>query len=161
MNKREYFSPDAFETSYDDTTVGDQLDSIGTQAAISASPGFGWGKPGSASPGEFLLNESVESDKVGRLVPFDGYIFRFFFIEQKKSGTRTLEVLKRTTPGTGSFTVIGEVTATGSNAFGNVQFPAPPAVGSIAVSLNEELAVRVKPTSADFENVIVGVIIKN
>ena len=68
--------------------------------------------------------------------------------------------MRRTTPGTGSFTAIAEVTATGTTPYANVQFPAT-GVGSVPVNENEEFAVRVKSGSADFENVIVGVIIKN
>lgn len=158
---------DAIDSFFDNTgttlvsdNAEDAIKEIASNVAVSASPGFGWGKPGSASPGEYLLNESVESDKVGRLVPFDGYVFRFFFIEQKKSGTRTLELMRRTSPGTGAFVAIAEVSATGTTPYGNVQFPAS-GVGSVPVSLNEEFAVRVKGSSADVENIIVGVIIKN
>ena len=167
MARRDEFQQVAENTAFDNDDNGftsddvqGAIEELNDQAAVSASPGFGWGKPGSAGPGEYLLNESVESDKVGRLVPFNGVILRFFFIESKKSGTRTLELMKRSTPGSGAFSAIAEVTATGVTPYGNENYPAS-GPGSVSVSLNEELAVRVKPGSDDFENTIVGVIIKN
>ena len=140
--------------------TGPAIRELANRVTASASPGFGWGAPGSIGAGSYLLNDSIESNKSGRLVPFNGYVDRFFFIESKKTGTRTLELVKRTTPGTGSYSAIAEVQATGTTAFGNADFPAPPTVGSVAVSLNEELAVRVKSGSADLQDVIAGVIIK-
>lgn len=149
------------QSSIESKNVQYAIEEVSGNVAVSASPGFGWGGPGSSGPGQYLYNEGVESNKVGRLVPFDGYIFRFFFLEKKNTGTRTLELRRRTTPGTGAWTTIATVTATGSTPYGNVTFPAPPAVGSVSVNENEELSVRVANSSNDFEDVIVGVIIKN
>ena len=110
MSRRDEFKQVAEETPFDNDTNGfvsddvqGAIEELQNDAAISASPGFGWGKGGSAGPGEYLYNESVESNKVGRLVPFDGYIFRFFFIEQKKSGTRTLDAKARVSFGNRGF----------------------------------------------------------
>jgi hypothetical protein len=84
-----------------------KLDSL---IAVSASPGFTWGKAGSAGPKEYLLNDDVESNKSGRLVPFEGKITRIFVNNNTSSGNKTLQIRRRRPCQTGSWTNIAEVT---------------------------------------------------
>lgn len=133
--------------------VQDAIDELSATAAVSASPGFTWGKSGSAGPGEYLYNDQVESNKSGRLVPLNNAIVTKFFVNNtKNTGTRKLQLVRRRPAQTGTWTVIASITlASGqyANAFDV----------SASVLLNDELAVRVASGSNDFENAIVGIII--
>ena len=121
---------------------------------VSASPGFTWGKGGSAGPGEYLYNDNVESNKSGRLVPFNGNVVYFFVNNQQNSGPRTLELRRRRPCQTGSWVTISSITLPAGDFCG-----AFPIVATVL--LEDELSVRVATTSNDFENPIVGVIIRN
>lgn len=130
------------------------IEEIQQQAAVSASPGFTWGKGGSAGSGEYLNNDEVESNKSGRLVPFDGFVTTFFVNNEKTAGNKILELRRRRPCQTGPFVTIASITLLPGDACGS--FPV-----NAAVLEGDELSVRVSNSSADFENPIVGIIIKN
>lgn len=130
---------------------------IDTAVANSASPGFTWGKGGSAGSGEYLDNDGVESNKAGRLVPFDGFVTEFFVNNEKTSGSKILELRRRRPCQTGSFQTIATITVPGGQACGTFNTDD---FGTVEVLKGDELSVRVSNSSQDFENPIVGIVIK-
>ena len=142
---------------YDD--VDTWARSIGAAISDSASPGFNWGNSGASNAGQYLRNNNVFSNSVGRLVPFAAFVAELYFIELNATGTRTLELVSRATPGSGAFTAIAEVEATGTDTFSRVSFPSS-GVGSVLIAADSELAMRVKSTSAQVKDVVATAIIK-
>lgn len=162
---RDEFEQTAEETPVDNETIDcsdgenvqEVLEDLCDTIATSASPGFTWGKGGSAGPGEYLYNEDVESNKAGRLVPFDGQVTEFFVNNEATSGTRTLQLRRRRPCQTGSWTTVAEIDLDPGDpcgSFTNADF------GQVDLLKGDELSVRVKNNSNDFENPIVGIIIK-
>jgi hypothetical protein len=133
------------------TEVQSAILQIGTVAAASAGPALTFTKGGSAGKEEFLLIGDVESNKVGQVIPFDGTIQEFYFLEEKGTGTRRLELVQRSPAITGSYTVLGEAVATGGSYFGTV-------VLNQSILAGTEIAVRLKSNSDDVENPVANVI---
>ena len=129
------------------------LEYVATSVNVSASPGFTWGKSGTANANAYLENDTVASNLSGRLVPFDGYISEFFVNNRNSTAGRVLEIMRRRPAQTGTWTTI----ATMSLGVGE-----PEKVRSFTVTVlrEDELAVRVAPGSAAFKDPIVGVVIK-
>ncbi len=136
--------------------VQDAIEEVKNSQTESTSTALTWGKGGSANSGEYLDNEDVESNKSGRLIPFDGFITTFYVNNEKSFGNKTLQIRRRRPCQTGAFTTIGTITVSSGNKCGISNFnPA------IAVLAGDELSIRVANSSADFENPIVGLIIRD
>ena len=152
--KAENIFYDNSNSSLTSDNVKDAIDELSATASVSASPGFTWGKGGSAGPGEYLYNDQVESNKAGRLVPLEnGEVVKFFVNNDKSNGTKRLQLRRRRPAQTGSWVTIAEITLPNGVRADSFTVSAP-------VELNDELAVRVRSGSADFQNPIVGIIIK-
>lgn len=161
---RDQYSPHAFGVPFDKDNepdceftkenVQEVIEELCAKLAGSASFGPTWGKGGTAGPGEYLYNEEVESNKSGRFVPFNGTIVKFYVNNRKNIGARTLQLMKRTPCQTGTWTQIGSDFTLSAGTYCNT-FTA-----NISVSSGDELAVRVKTGSNDFEDPIVGIIVK-
>ena len=120
-----------------------------SNTAISASPGFTWGRNGTSIPaGTFLLNDSVPSSATGRAVPLSGNITRIF-VTNGANNTFTVDILKRTGPGAYTSLTTVVLTAQRSKVASGL---------TVAVVEDEELAVKI--LSGTCYNVVVGVIIK-
>ena len=122
-------------------------------AAVTASPGFTWGKSGNVSSGTFLLNDTVPSNKAGRLVPLkNGFITKVFFAAELDA-TCTLQILKRVAPGSTilSFTELTTVTLSAQRVIVETK-------SGVAVDEEDELATRI--SSGSCKNPTVGVIIQ-
>lgn len=148
-------------TPFDNTTNGfiaentqEAIEELAEQSASSASPGFTWGDSGTSNAGSFLLNDSVESSKAGRLVPFDGFVTEFFVNNERTTGAKILELVRRRPCQTGPWVAIAEVTVPNGIACGKQAV-------NVAVLADDELAIRVKTGSSQFSNAVVGIIIKN
>lgn len=117
--------------------------------AASSSPGFTWGRSGLAIPsGTFLLNDTVPSSATGRTVPLTGNITRVF-VANGASNTFTVDILKRTGPGTfSSLTTIALVAQRVKSVSALL----------VAVAADDEIAVKILSGTCD--NVVVGVIIQ-
>jgi hypothetical protein len=123
-------------------------------SAASASPGFTWGLEGSGGPGKYFNNDGVESNKAGRLVPFSGFISEIFLNNEATSGMRRVAIQRRRPAQSGEFSDIVTVSLPPGQPSGTF-------VVNVAVLENDELAVVVDGGSSDFENCILGLIIKN
>jgi hypothetical protein len=129
------------------------IEYVSTAVNVSASPGFTWGRPGTTTSGTYLENDQVASNLSGRLVPFDGYISEFFVSNKNSTAGRVIDIMRRRPAQTGTWTVIGTL----SLGLGE---PTKVQSFTIAVLREDELAVRISPTSANFKDPIVGVVIK-
>ena len=143
---------------YDNTISGlisenvkDAIDELNSTGGVSASPGFTWGSSGSNVKGSYLLNETVPSNVAGRVVPLNNGSIREIFVANEISTTFTINIEKRTGPGT--FTVLTSATVVAAR---NGTF-----VVDVAVSKGDELAARISPSSANApKNTVCGIIIK-
>lgn len=127
--------------------VQEFLEYLVNNVAISASPGFTWGRSGNAPTSTYLLNDSVPSNVVGRIVPISTGVIAQVFVASENADTWVLAIEKRSGV---TFTEIGSVTMTAQRTITQAV--------SISVSLGDELALKVK--SGSCKNPVVGLIIK-
>jgi len=118
-------------------------------ASTVASPGFTWGKSGNITATTYLWNDTVPSDKTGRIVPLLNGQITNIVVANEVTNTFTIEVLKRL--GAGSFSVLESVALTAERK-------KTKEVTGIPVALGDELAVRVSAGAA--KNPVVAVIIR-
>jgi len=157
-----YKSPVAGSVPYDDTIqtpasgtedVQAMLDYLKHSVAVSASPGFTWGRSGNVGPSSWLLNDSVPSNVSGRTIfLISAQILKVYVANQDAQANITFGIYEHSGDGTG-MTLLGTVTtaASRSNTF------------SVAwnVTLNKQLAIKVASTSsASAKNPVVGVLLK-
>jgi len=116
-------------------------------SSISASPGFTWGVSGNVSSGTYLLNDTVPSNRTGRLVPLYDGIISEVFVANEDSNTFTIAIEKRSGA---SFIELCAVSVTSARI--KVQS------FEVSVDYEDELAVKVK--SGSCKNPVVGVVIK-
>jgi hypothetical protein len=127
--------------------VEDAINEISNTAAVSASPGFTWGRSGQINDA-YLLNDNVASDTAGRIVPVDGFVTTIFVACELPS-TATVEIRRR----------VGAVyTTITSTTLASVRKKTDLLVTQPAVSKNDELCVYVSGSS--IKNPVVGLIIK-
>lgn len=128
---------------------GSRSDQIGGADSIAASPGFTWGKSGNIGSGTYLLNDTVPSNRTGRLVPtYDSIISEVLVAgEYGNTYTCTIAIEKRNGA---SFTELCTVSLSAERI--KVES------FSCLVAREDELAVKVK--SGSIKNPVVGVIIK-
>jgi hypothetical protein len=115
--------------------------------AVSASPGFTWGRSGNVTSGAYLLNDTVPSNTAGRIVPVAGGFITKIIVACELADTFTVSVFKRVGA---SFTLLTSVNMVAQRTG---EFTA-----NIAVTLGDELAVQLSTGSA--KNVVVGVVIR-
>lgn len=127
--------------------VQEFLEYLVNSVAISASPGFTWGRSGNAPSDTYLLNDSVPSNTTGRIVPISSGVIAQVFVATETLDTWVLAIEKRSGV---TFTEIGTISLSSQRT--KVQST------SIAVTLGDELALKVK--SGSCKNPVVGLIIK-
>jgi hypothetical protein len=132
------------------TDVQAAIEEISVTGGVSASPGFTWGGSGTITKGSYLQNDTVPSNVSGRMVPLVSGILNKIFVACEIAATFKVNVMRRSGS---SFTTIATVSMVNQRVdVFNV---------SVAVALNDELAMRIDPTSTDNpRNVVVGVVIK-
>lgn len=118
-------------------------------SAVSASPGFSWGDTGNINAGTFLLNDNVASNKTGRIVPLQNGEITQVFVANENTNTFTVEILKRTGPGTFSSLTTIALTA---------QRTKTESKAGVTVTLGDELVCKI--LSGSCKNPVVGVIIR-
>jgi hypothetical protein len=148
-----WHSPEADSIPFDpgttdltSTEVGPAIRELRETVSISASPGYTWGKGGSAGPGEYLYNEDVECNKAGRVVPFSDAVLRHMFVSNSESVTCTLRLYEHQG---GSMTFLAQIALT-SERSKSAQY-------TVSISQNHELCIKVQ--SGDCKDPIVGAII--
>jgi hypothetical protein len=156
-----YKSPVSASIPYDDTIqtplsgtddVQEMLDWLKNQVAISASPGFTWGRSGTVNQNTWLLNDSVPSNLSGRVCFLNSAsIIKVFVANQAATAGIVVEVYTHDGNSV-NLTLIGSVTtlATRSNTF-TVAYP---------VSLDKQIAIKIANGSPSGANMVVGCLIK-
>jgi hypothetical protein len=122
---------------------------INQLTAVSASPGFTWGDSGNINSGTFLLNDTVPSNQAGRMVPLKSGEITKIFVANQDANTFTIEILKRTGPGTFSSLTTVSVVAARTKV---------ETKSGVSVAENDELVCKVSAGSC--KNPVVGVIIR-
>lgn len=116
--------------------------------SASASPGFSFGRSGTAGGGTYLQNETVPSNVSGRWVYVTSGSVRNVYVSNELTTTYTIEILYHYGNQAG-ITSLGTVTVVSANggAF-SVNWPVPS---------NSQIAVRVSPASANScKNIVCG-----
>jgi hypothetical protein len=128
------------------TEVGPALRELANELATSASPGYTWGKGGSAGRREWLYNENVECNKTGRVVPFSNAVLLYLFVSNSQSVTCTIRLYEHQG---GSKTVLASISLTNQRSKSQAY--------SVSITKDYELCARV--WTGDCKDVIVGAII--
>lgn len=129
------------------TDVQAAIEEVLQNTAISASPGFSFGRSGTTTSGTYLLNETVPSNISGRWVYINSASVVKVFIANELVSTYTVEVLYHDGNGAG-LTSLGTVTVTAAKGGSfSVNWPVP---------INKQIAVRMAAGSASSKNIVVG-----
>lgn len=151
MSRRDEFNQVAKTTPFDNSSNG--FASTDVQGAIeelsrSSSPGFTFGRSGTATSGTFLQCETVPSNVSGRWVYVANGTIQHVYVSNELLTTYTIEVLYHDGNST-NLTSVGSVTVTSARgAKFDVNWPIP---------INKQVAVRVATGSANFpKNIVCG-----
>jgi hypothetical protein len=148
------YDPDFVEIERANTGPGQQLDRAVTfrdlsTGASEATPGFTWGASGNVNAGTYLLNDTVPSNKSGRVVPINGYI-RYAFVTVELAATVTFTIEKRVGA---SFTTLATFSLSVERKKA-VDF----GYAAIPVSVEDEVAIRV--SSGSCKSPVVGLVVR-
>jgi hypothetical protein len=138
------FDPDNCDV-IDSENVQDAIDELCNEVITSASPGFTWGDSGNVTSNSWLLNDTVPSNKAGRLIYLTNPALETVFVTNQNINTFDLEVYEH--DGT-TFTLITTVSVVAARSG---TFP----VSSLALTSGKELAVKLVNGSG--KNVVVGI----
>jgi len=160
MSRRDLHNPVAEEIPYDDqnipTNLGDNtqkaIDNLYNKVATSASPGFTWGRSGTAPPNTWLLNDSVPSNTSGRTVFLNNAEIQNVFVANQDATSGIILGVYSHEGNEVNLTLLGTVTtiATRSNTF-TVAFP---------IAVNKQIGIKIMPGSASSKNIVVGILIR-
>lgn len=114
--------------------------------AVSASPGFTWGRSGNIPTNTWLLNDTVPSNKAGRRVFLANAQVINVFVSNETSGTFDVGVYEHTGGVPSLIGTVSVVSARGGSF-----------TTAFAITTDSELATRV--TSGSAKNIQVGLII--
>lgn len=145
---------DAEQVPFDNSTNGftsedvqAAIEEVNNNVAVSASPGFTWGRSGNIS-NTYLQNDTVPSNTAGRLVPVTTGEITTIFAAAENTSSATIEIRRR----------VGVVfTTIATCPYGGTRKVTCNVVSPPSVALNDELAVYV---SGSAKNPVVGIIIK-
>jgi len=153
-------TPVAYSIPYDDTIqtplsgtsdVQSMLDYLKNLVAVSASPGFTWGRSGAVNPNTWLLNDSVPSNLSGRTVFLNSAnVIRIFVANQNATAGIQIELYSHDGNSV-NLTLLTTVTtlATRSNSF----------TVAVPIAFNKQLAFKTKAGSVAGANMVVGCLI--
>jgi len=140
-----------FDNSYNDLTSEDAeaaILEVYDTTQVSASPGFTWGSSGNTPTNTWLLNDTVPSNKAGRISPVTGNITDIFFAAENAT-TGNLGFYRN--DGGGVYTLLTTLTVVASRKMHTSGL-------TVAISEDDEICVQV--TSGSFKNPVVGLIIR-
>ena len=116
-----------------------------SQLAVSASPGFTWGRSGNTPSGTWLLNDTVPSNKAGRTVSLSAPSITQVFVASEQIDTFDIGIYEHEGDEI-NLTLLGTVSIiTSRTGVFNVAFP---------VTSGRQLATKIETGSA--KNVVVG-----
>jgi len=92
------------------------------KVAVSASPGFTWGRSGNISNGTYLLNDTVPSNITGRRVPISSGIIATVFVDTEEISTFEIVIFKHPSPFT-TLAVVPVVSSKGGTFILNDPLP--------------------------------------
>jgi len=146
---------DAEQVPFDNSTNGfiaddvqEAIEELSNNVAVSASPGFTWGKSGNVS-NAYLLNDTVPCNTAGRLVPVSSGQITTLFVAAELSSSATVEVRRRD-PGP-VFTLIASTVLSAQRTKTDTLVSPP------SVNLNDELCIYI---NGAIKNPVIGLIIK-
>jgi len=150
-----WISPEAESIPFDpltsgltSTEVGPAIREAADSVAVSASPGFTWGKSGNIT-NSYLLNDTVPSNLAGRIVPITAGYIAEIFVSAEVAATCTITIYKRTDPGP-VFTPLDSISL--------IAVRTMVAASTASVARGDEIAVKV--TAGSVKNPVVGLVIK-
>lgn len=132
----------------DCVTLAFMEEMIAQLSGFSASPGYTWGDSGNISSGSYLLNETVPSNRAGRIVTLSNGEIAQVYVANQNNSTATIEIVKR---------VGGTFSAVTSISLSSERTKAEDKSG-VLVTKGDELACRI--ASGSVRNVVVGAIIR-
>ena len=141
-----YFNPDSCD-SIDSENVQGAIEELCNEVATSASPGFTWGRSGNTPGNTWLLNESVPSDKTGRVIFLTSAKLEAIFVSNEIVSTFDIEIYEH--DGT-TYTLITTISVVSlRSAIFNT--------GSLSLTSGKELAMKLVNGSA--KNIVIGAIL--
>jgi hypothetical protein len=144
-----YFDPDNCDDINQENVQGAIEDLCGA-SAVSASPGFTWGKSGNVANNTWLLNESVPSNKAGRTVILNSPIITKIFSASEDADTYDLEVYEHEGDET-NLTLLTTLSVVASRTGDS---------GTVSVAVTSGRQLAVKLVNGSGKNVVVGTILK-
>jgi hypothetical protein len=136
----------ALDPFYTNHSIVGNFNEVANKIAISASPGFTWGRSGNVVAGAWLLNDSVPSSVVGRLMFLSNAYIKNVFITNENASTFTVQIYEH--DGT-TYTLLTSVSLTSQRQKSESK--------NIAVTFGKELALKI--SSGSCKNVVAGLII--
>jgi hypothetical protein len=132
--------------------VEDAIKELAEKVAISASPGFTWGRSGSVTSNTWLNNDSVPSNLSGRTIFLSSASIKNVYIANQDATSGIILGVYSHDGDENNLTLLGTVTtaATRSNSF-SVDW---------SVATNKQIAIKTESTSAAGKNLVVGVLVK-
>lgn len=130
------------------TDVNSAIDELTNTLAISASPGFTWGRSGNCTANTWLLNDSVPSNTSGRRNFLTSASIKKIFVSVELAATFNIGVYEHTGAGTEVLLHTANVVASRSADF----------TVNIPITTGKELAIRV--LTSPCRNPQIGLIIK-
>lgn len=159
MSKRDSYSQVSESLPFDNDTNGfvsdnaqEAIEEVNDNLLASASISCQWTENGTAQEGDYLKVGDTSGDDVGMLVPWDGVVAVFNASNDFGNGLKELEIERRRPAQTEPGVVIATLSIPNGQFAGN-SFPQVP------VLAGDELLVRVKDPSADFDDVICSVVV--
>jgi hypothetical protein len=159
--KRDAYSQVAESVPFDPTvspsgnltsdSVQGAIDELANRVAVSASPGFTWGRSGTVTANTWLSNDSVPSNTSGRTIFLNNATIEKIYVANEDPTILTLEFYHHDGSET-NLTLIGQVTttATRTNTF----------TVSYSVPTGKQLAVKIKAGSNAAKNIVVGALLR-
>jgi len=137
-------SSNGFTSGETQSAIEEVQDNLDNKSIITLT----WEKSGKLKANDYLYIGKLESNKSGYIVPFNGFISRCLINNDNTSGSKIIEILKRSPAQTGSITSLGTVTVPNGDSIivSNL---------SISIQKDEEILLRASSTSVDFKDITV------
>jgi hypothetical protein len=129
--------------------VQDAIDELCIAVANSASPGFTWGRSGNLPTDTWLLNDTVPSNRAGRIVMLSNVKITNIFIATEDIDTYDLTIYEHDGD---------EINLTALTTVSVVALRAAQFTVDISISQGKQLAARI--TNGSAKNMVAGCIIK-
>lgn len=136
------------DNDFDSDNVQEAIEEIGA----SASPGFSWGRSGELSIGTWLLNESVPSQRSGRVISLDNPVVARVYVTNRNIATYEVSFYEHDGNQSG-LTFLGSVNVVSARG---AAFSV-----NVSISSGRQLATRITDiTSGIVRDVVAGIIVK-